>query len=103
MLGPVTVNAGQIIFACALLVLGVIVLAVGVWYYRRRWMDSADSSATPWTFEDLRKLRDQGALSEEEYQALRAAIIGAYRGSSAGPDAAGKASDSGGSNEGWPV
>lgn len=73
-------NARDIIVACGLLIAALIVLAVFVWYYRRRWVVGVDTSSLPWTFEDLRRLRDQGELSEEEYQRLRAAMIGAATG-----------------------
>lgn len=73
-------RARDIMVACGLLIGALIVLGVFVWYYRRRWLVGVDTSPLPWTFEDLRRLRDQGELSEEEYQRLRAAMIGAATG-----------------------
>ena len=71
--------ATWIIVTCLLLLIAAIVLYVGIWYYRRRWLDLPRSSSQPWTLEDLRKLRDRGTLTEEEYEAMRAAMIDAYR------------------------
>lgn len=62
-----------------LILIGVfLVLGVGVWF-ARRWLRSVKESASvPWTFEELRKLRDQGKLTEQEYQTLRDGMIGMY-------------------------
>lgn len=74
-------NAWKIIVACGLLMAAVIVLFLAVWYYRKRVLQSDESSsAALWTFEDLRRMRDRGDLTDEEYQSLRAAMIGAYQG-----------------------
>jgi hypothetical protein len=73
--------AKWIIISCAVIALMVIVGGVVVWYYRK-WVLFSDPSpeATVWTFDDLRRMKEQGELSEEEYQSLRAAMIGAYQG-----------------------
>lgn len=74
-------KAHQILLASALLVFFVIVLGIAVWYYRRRWLgeNAPRSTEAAWTFEDLRKLRDQSNLTEEEYQAMRSVLIGMYQ------------------------
>jgi len=80
-LAAVQENVAQIIFWCLVLVLAVLVLFGGVWYYRRRWLRMADSPAgTPWTFDDLQKMKEQGQISDEEYRALRAAMIASLAG-----------------------
>lgn len=72
-------KSGGIILWSGVLLLAVVVLSLGVWYYRRRWISTVDSpSSTPWTFEDIRRLRDTGAITDEEYQALRATIVGSF-------------------------
>lgn len=71
-------GARQIIIACALLIGALVVLIAGVWYYRRHYLSSAESAEPLWTFDDLRKMRQKGDLSEAEYQKLRAALIGLY-------------------------
>jgi hypothetical protein len=73
--------AKWIIISCAVIALLVIVGGVVVWYYRK-WVLFADSSpeATVWTFDDLRRMRERGELTEEEYQSLRSAMIGSYQG-----------------------
>ena len=69
-------HASRILLACGLLGAALIVLALGLWYYRRRWMSGAEASSTPWTFEDLRAMRDRGDVTEAEYQSLRTRLIG---------------------------
>ena len=73
-------KVGQIIFACLALLALVFVLCVGLWYYRRRVLKSAGTDEPVWTFQDLRDMRDRGEITEEEYQAIRQTMIGAYRG-----------------------
>ena len=69
----------RILIACGLLAAAVVVLCAGVWYYRRRWLrDRQPSEPGGWSFADLRKMRDHGDLTEEEYQSLRAAMRAAY-------------------------
>ncbi len=56
----------------------IIVLGLGLWYYRRRWLFAErQPDAAPWTLADIRRLRDSGNLTEEEYQRIRASMIGA--------------------------
>jgi len=78
-LATVPESVRQIIFWCAVLAGLVFVLFGGLWYYRRRWLRSMDShSGTPWTFDDLRIMKEQGQISEDEYRSLRAAMVAAY-------------------------
>ena len=80
-LAAVQENVAQILFWCLVLVLAVLVLFGGGWYYRRRWLRMADSpGGTPWTFDDLQKMKEQGQISDEEYRALRAAMIASFSG-----------------------
>ncbi len=81
----VQVYVEKIIVAGGLLVGALIVLWLGVWYYRRRWLGSEESGVRPaWTLEDLRRLRESGQISESEYQALRGLTIGSSQGRPAG-------------------
>ena len=81
----VQVQVEKIIVAGGLLVGALIVLWLGVWYYRRRWLGSEASGVGPaWTLEDLRRLRDRGDLSESEYQALRGLVVGSFEDRPAG-------------------
>jgi len=69
----------RILIACGLLAAAVVVLCAGVWYYRRWWLrDRPLSEPAGWTFADLRRMRDRGDLTEEEYQSLRAAMLAGY-------------------------
>lgn len=70
---------GQIIFWCLVLLGLLFVLCVGLWYYRRRVLGPVDKLEQAWTFQDIRDMRDRGELTEEEYQAIRQTMIGAYR------------------------
>lgn len=77
----------DIVIACSLLIGALIVLYVGLSYYRRNWLGGTDDSpGAPWTLQDLRALREEGAISEEEYEKMRAAIIGAVRNQLTEPD-----------------
>ena len=81
-LAAVQENVAQIIFWCVVLAVLVLVLFGGLWYYRRRWIKMDDSPrGTPWTFDDLRKMKEQGQISDEEYRALRAAMVASFSGS----------------------
>jgi hypothetical protein len=78
--------------------LGVLVLiivagGIGLWYYRRRWMAGTEQAATPWTFDDLRRMRERGDITENEYQVLRANILGLATPSSANAARAGAETD----------
>ena len=69
----------KIVAACALLVGAVVVLALAVWYYRKRYiLDDRPSGGQMWTFEDLRQMKDRGELTEGEYQALRASLVASF-------------------------
>jgi hypothetical protein len=39
-----------------------------------------DGSGVAWTLDDLQRMRQEGQLTEEEYRALRAAMVAVYRG-----------------------
>lgn len=61
--------------------LGLLVVGGGiVWYYRQRLLGREPSDdGTPWTLDDLHRMRAEGQLTEEEYQALRQAMIAEFR------------------------
>ncbi len=80
-----------IVVACLILMAAAIALFAVIAWYRRSWLESAPSSSQAWTLEDLRRLRDQGSMTEEEFQAARSAMIAAYR---AGGEAGEKADGS---------
>jgi hypothetical protein len=79
----------EILLWGASLLAAVIVLFGGVWYYRSRWLnpDESEPRRQPWTLDDLRQMKQQGQISDEEYQALRESIVAAFRGSSGGSGA----------------
>jgi uncharacterized membrane protein len=53
----------------------------------RRWMRDDSTTEAAFTLEDLRRLRREGQLTEEEFETARAAMIGAVR-KAAQPDGA---------------
>lgn len=57
----------------------VIVLGFAVWYTRRWMFVRSESREEAWTLEDLRRMRDEGSLSAEEYERLRETMIGQLR------------------------
>jgi flagellar biosynthesis/type III secretory pathway M-ring protein FliF/YscJ len=70
-----------IVVACLILMVAAIILFVVIAWYRRRWLESgASSQGEAWTLDDLQRLRDQGAMSEQEYLAARAVMIEGFRG-----------------------
>ena len=93
-----------IIVICSVILVAGVILYLGVWLYGRRWIkagSSADGSTEPWTLQGVRELRERGDLSEEEYQAMRAAIIDACRGQSSTPeDPAGRTDNDNSSDNG---
>jgi len=79
----------QVLIWGGVLLLAAIVLFGVVWYYRRRWLTRSElTGGTPWTLDDLRRMREAGHITEEEYRALRAALVAAFRGGQA--DATGR-------------
>jgi hypothetical protein len=69
-------NVTSIYTWLGVLVLIIVVGGLGLWYYRRRWMKGGDIPSAPWTFDDLRQMRERGDVTEDEYQVLRANILG---------------------------
>jgi hypothetical protein len=63
------------------LILGAILFgAVIIWWRRRSLADEQPTSTEVWTLDDLRRMRADGSLTEEEYQRLRQVMIAAYKG-----------------------
>ena len=81
-LGTATMDSVlQVLIWGGVLLLAVIVLFGVVWYYRRRWLTLGEPTrGTPWTLDDLRRMREAGQITEEEYRALRATLVAAFRG-----------------------
>ena len=62
------------------LILGAILFgAVIIWWRRRSLAEEEPSSTEAWTLDDLRRMRADGSLTEEEFQRLRQAMIAAYK------------------------
>ena len=73
-----------LIVCSAVLVVGLLV-AASVWVAVRRWIRAPsqdDEAADLWSLDDLQRLRDQGDMTEEEFQRLRARVIDAFSGGS---------------------
>ena len=63
-----------ILVSCLVLVAVAIVFFSSVNWYRRHWLGDEESSSEPWTLDDLRRLRADGSLTQEEYEQMRAVI-----------------------------
>ena len=62
---------------CIILILAVLLMWVVYGLARRRFMkNERRSSPSTWSLDDIRKFRDQGQLSQEEFQKLREIVIG---------------------------
>lgn len=72
-------NIQRIWMSLGLIAAAVVVLGIGVWYYRR-WYRSDGPTNSSWTLEDFRKMRDRGELTEAEFQRLRASVLGQVQG-----------------------
>lgn len=75
----VTSQAVEILIACLLLLGALCLMVLGFWYYRKRFLADDRSDNAIWTFDDLRRMRDAGDLTNEEYETLRAQMLGSYR------------------------
>jgi hypothetical protein len=60
----------------AALVAALVVLAAGWNYYRRRSGRDDEGSGPLWTLQDLREMRARGDLADDEYQRLKARVLG---------------------------
>jgi hypothetical protein len=74
----VTTSAHQVILWSAVLAAAVIVLCLGVWYYRKYWLADGKAADEVWNLDDLRQMRDDDLLTGEEYQKLRSLLIGTF-------------------------
>jgi hypothetical protein len=71
----VTQQSVQILYTLGWLVLAVIVLIIAIWVIRRWLIGKQDEAPPGLTLGDLRQMRDQGHLSEEEFEATRQTLI----------------------------
>jgi len=66
--------------ACVIFIGLVLAFVAAILLYRGYWLNPDRSTdGTPWTFDDLRKLREKGEITNEEYETLRATLIGSFR------------------------
>lgn len=70
-------DVSRIVLAVSVLLGAVLVLALALLKMRRRLLADDDSSASPLTLHDLRRLHAGGAMSDEEFERAKAALIGA--------------------------
>ena len=73
-------DAAAVLRAVAMLAGGLLVLIAAV-VLVRKWLIGRDEvdQAPGFTLADMRRLRDEGELSEQEYQRIRARLIGEAR------------------------
>ncbi len=83
---PTWQSVTQVLVWGGVLIAVIVVFFGGLWYYRKRLLGGQeDSSGAAWTLDDVQRMRQEGQLTEEEYRALRAALVAAYRGEKSGP------------------
>jgi len=74
--GAGATEAVQAIVWCAVLLGAVVFLATVIVMIRRRIMASrADESRVPWTLQNLRQMRAQGTITEEEFEKLKSRLL----------------------------
>lgn len=79
------------------LILAVIVFGIFIAWWRKRSLSrEVQTSSEPWTLDDLRRMKADGTLTEEEYQQLRATLIAAFKGAPKGGDKADSSPEKGG-------
>ncbi|MBN1491811.1 MAG: SHOCT domain-containing protein [Phycisphaerae bacterium] len=92
---PIAAAAGDLLWRSVVfsgLLVGLIVLMLAARYYHRL-IDEPPETSEPWTLADLRRLRADGELTEEEYDRLRAAMIAGIRSGLEGDNAAAKGAE----------
>lgn len=93
-------DTGAILQYGGLLIVALIVLGTVVLWLRRKYLaDDAVQSEGVWSLQQLRDLRASGELSENEFQKLRAEMIGRHALRSADPQES-TGVDAGGDMEG---
>jgi hypothetical protein len=74
-------TSGDVLWWCLILMGGICVLGAAVWLVRRWSLGTPASQARePWSLQDLRDLKADGRISDEEFQILRERLILATRG-----------------------
>ena len=68
-------DAARIILICSILILVMIIFYLVVRTIQRRRMKVPPTADYWWTLEDLRKMRERGDLTQEEFVKLRATLI----------------------------
>lgn len=68
------------IIASSLVLIGLIVAGwVTVWQVRRRLTRPDDAGGSGFTLSDLRRLRDQGQMTDQEFERAKAKVVEAAR------------------------
>lgn len=63
------------VLPATLLLIGFAIVGGIIIFYVRKRLKSSPSSSTTFTLSELRKMRDEGSMSEEEYEQARRSII----------------------------
>ncbi|HPD29051.1 MAG TPA: hypothetical protein PLL20_03585 [Phycisphaerae bacterium] len=61
------------------LILAAVVFGAAIIWWRRRSLADEPTPGEVWTLDDLRRMRAEGSLTEDEYQRLRETMIAAYK------------------------
>jgi hypothetical protein len=63
------------VLPATLLLIGFAIVGGIIIFYVRKSLKSSPSTSTTFTLSELRKMRDEGSMSEEEYEQARQSII----------------------------
>ena len=77
-------SVGSVAFWAAVLIAVTAVLAAGLFMLRRWFHQEPKTGETTWTLAELRRLRDSGELTIQQYEHLRSAMLARH----AAPDGA---------------
>jgi len=68
------------VYVWGAILIGVVLIAFFAYSYFKRWMnDTGDTENHGFTLSDLRKLRDQGKISAQEFEQTRANMLAAAK------------------------
>ncbi|MFQ5501667.1 MAG: SHOCT domain-containing protein [Phycisphaerae bacterium] len=77
---PLDAPTGEILFWGLVLILGISVLGLGVWWVRR-WLFStpAEDGVSDWSLQHLREMRDRGEINAQEFESLKIGLLSQYQ------------------------
>lgn len=76
---PLDVPTGEILLWGLVLILGICVLGLGIWWVRH-WLFStpARGNASDWSLQHLREMRERGEIDAQEFERLKTGMLSRY-------------------------